>query len=313
MKRILARIALVIVTVPMLSSCGSDAPPRPPSATPAATQQVRDQMEALTPTPSAATAPGGGSTLRDLAYGPAPAQTMDVYLPAQPAGPVILMAHGGGWRIGDKAMDRVVHNKAAHWLPQGIIFISINYRMLPDAGPLEQADDVAKALAAAQAQAPGWGGDPTRFVLMGHSAGAHLVSLITADPAIATRQGARPWLGTVSLDSAAFDIVERMQQQPHLPLYDDAFGTDPNFWRQASPLHRLSGTIAPMLIVCSSLRADACPQGEAFAASATASGSTVTILPEPLSHRAINEQLGLPGDYTDAVDAFLRSLDILGQ
>jgi arylformamidase len=96
--------------------------------------------------------------LRDLAYGPNSAQTMDVYLPSHPQNaPVIVMVHGGAWIVGDKSMGRVVTNKAAYWLPKGYIFISINNRLLPAAGPLEQAHDVAKALAFAQGEARSWG------------------------------------------------------------------------------------------------------------------------------------------------------------
>ena len=45
-------------------------------------------------------------------------------------------------------------------MPQGVIFVSVNYRMIPEAEPLAQAEDVARALAKVQEMAPGWGGDP---------------------------------------------------------------------------------------------------------------------------------------------------------
>ena len=62
----------------------------------------------------------------------------------------------------------------------GIIFVSVDYRMLPQQDALAQADDVARALAFAQSRARSWGGDPGKFILMGHSAGAHLVALLAA-------------------------------------------------------------------------------------------------------------------------------------
>lgn len=252
--------------------------------------------------------PAGSRLLRDVAYGADPAQRMDIYLPAQPrAAPILLMVHGGGWAIGDKASAGVVANKIARWLPEGFIFVSINYRLLPGTGPLGQADDVARALAAAQSRAPSWGGDPARLVLMGHSAGAHLVALLAADPAIAARQGATLWRGTVALDSAALDVVEIMNAR-HFPLYDRAFGSDPAVWRKASPIHRLTSAPSPMLLVCSSKRANACPQARAFAAKANGMGGRVMVLPVALSHGEINRTLGLPGSYTTDVDAFLRRL-----
>lgn len=254
------------------------------------------------------TAAQAPQTLQDLAYGPHEDQRLDVYLPANPRGaPVIFMVHGGGWRIGDKAHGRVVDNKVARWVPQGYIFVSANNRLLPDADPLEQADDIGRALAFAQRQAASWGGDADRFILMGHSAGAHLVSLVSAAPQIAERHGARPWLGTVPLDSAAFDVVATMQAR-HFRLYDQAFGDDPAFWRRASPLHRLEAAPAPMLLVCSSRREVSCGQARGFAGKATRLGGDVQVLPIDLSHGGINNDLGQPSAYTESVEAFLHRL-----
>lgn len=50
---------------------------------------------------------------------------------------------------------------------------------------------------------------------MGHSAGAHLVSLINASPTLAQREGFVR-LGTVSLDSAALNVPVVMTA-PHYP------------------------------------------------------------------------------------------------
>ena len=115
--------------------------------------------------PALAATPPGVTVLRDVAYGPAKLQTMDVYLPAESkvepkTAPVILMVHGGAWVVGDKRHPPVFENKVARWATRGFIFISVNYPMVPESDPVQQADDVARALAAAQATAPGWGGDP---------------------------------------------------------------------------------------------------------------------------------------------------------
>ena len=254
--------------------------------------------------------PKGAKVERDLAYGPDDKQTMDVYLPEHAAAaPVIFMVHGGAWMVGDKAADAVVANKVARWLPRGFIVVSTNYRLLPAADPLVQANDVAKALSFAQSKAKSWGGDPTRFILMGHSAGAHLVSLLAADTGIATRQGAKAWLGTVALDSASLDVVQTMEAK-HMRFYDRVFKQDPAYWRSVSPLHRLTGIPGPMLLVCSSQRDDACPQARHFAAKVTSSGGRITILPIALSHREINKNLGLAGKYTEGVESFMHSLGL---
>jgi acetyl esterase/lipase len=255
--------------------------------------------------------PDGARVLSDISYGFDARHRMDVYIPPQAENaPVILMVHGGAWRFGDKGMRRVHENKVRHWLSRGYIFVSTNYRLVPDTDVLGQADDVARALAFVQKEAPGWGGDASQVLLMGHSAGAHLVALVLADPAIADEQGAQAAVtGGVLLDSGALDLVSIMEA-PHYRLYDRAFGDDPGFWRSASPLHRLRGVPAPMLVVCSTRRSDACPPSHDFASAAIDLGGRAEVLELPLGHSEINEELGRPGGYTDAVDEFLFSLGL---
>lgn len=253
--------------------------------------------------------PAGARLEQDIAYGDDPAQRYDVYIPARvdPRKPVIFMVHGGAWMVGDKAASKVVANKVARWLPQGHLFISTNYRLLPKAGPLEQARDVRRALAHAQSRVGQWGGDASRFLLMGHSAGAHLVSLVSSTPELALQQGIRPWLGTVSLDSASMNVVSTMEDK-HYRFYDKVFGADRQFWRDASPWHQLVRSPAPFMLVCSTRRDDACPQAQAFADKVRSLGSRASVLRLPLKHGDINGDLGEAGDFTQQVESFIASV-----
>lgn len=253
--------------------------------------------------------PAASEVVRDAAYGEDSSQRCDVYLPKERRGaPVLFFVHGGAWMKGDKANAAVVTNKIGHWVSKGYIVVSTNYRMSPP-DPLQQADDVAKSLAFAQSKAATWGGDPDRFVLIGHSSGAHLVSLLAADPSIAEKHDAKPWLGTVALDSAAMD-VEKIMNAQHFAFYDRVFRNDPAYWRSASPLHRLTTAPKPMFMVCSSERRISCAQAEGFAEKVKTLGGRAEVFPVALTHQEINEQLGMPGPYTAAVDSFLQSLGL---
>lgn len=243
----------------------------------------------------------------DLAYGPRPRQRVDAYLPGQAKGPILLMVHGGAWAFGDKREAAMILPKVRHWTAQGFVVVSVNYRMLPQADPLEQARDVARALAFVQGKAAGWGADPQRVVLMGHSAGAHLVALLDASPALAREQGAQPWRGTVALDSAAMDLP-RLMQARHLPLYDRAFGSDPAYWQATSPALQVAPDAPPLLAICSTQRRDSCPQAQALARRAASLGRSFSVQGEDLNHREINRQLGLPGAYTDYVSRWISSI-----
>jgi arylformamidase len=260
--------------------------------------------------PSAAPSRGVAADVKvekDVAYGSAPEQRMDVYLPQKAKdAPIIVMVHGGAWKTGSKSAAGVVDNKVAHWLPKGFIFVSVETRLVPKADPLEQARDVAAALASVQRKASGWGGDASKIVLMGHSAGAHLVALVAADRSLAAQAGVKPWAGTIALDSAAYDVSVIMKER-HPKFYDDAFGADPAFWTRVSPSLQVKGSSAPILLVCSSLRSNSCPQAEGFAAKA---GKGAKVLPIALRHGPINAELGKESTYTRQVDAFLASIGL---
>ena len=252
--------------------------------------------------------PTGATAIRNVAYGADPAQRFDLYLPAHPVqAPVVFYVHGGGWANGDKT-NPGLEDKLAHWLPKGYAVISSNYRMLPVAMPLEQARDIARAVASAQRRADGWKLDPSRFVLMGHSAGAHLVALLGADPRMLAEAGARQARGVVSLDSGALDVPALMGQ-PSVPrLYREAFGDNRAYWRSTSPHDQLGRDGLPMLLVCASERrfpTSPCAEARKFAQRAGTLGVAMTVQPEPLDHGDINRTLGQPSAYTRAVSAWI--------
>lgn len=249
----------------------------------------------------------------DVPYGAHPNQHFDVYRAPHPLtntpAPVIFLVHGGAWRWGDKSSSDVVTHKLQRWLPLGFVVISVDYPMLPETPPLEQAKSIGRAINTAQSQAERWGADRTRFILMGHSAGGHLLALLNANKTLSPPQ-TTPWLGTIALDSAAFDIPSIMQS-PHLPLYDYAFGNNPQNWQTVSPLHQLKQTAPPLLAVCSTRRADACSQAQAFAEKAKSLGMNCRVLPQNRSHLEINQQLGEDSTYTAEVEGFMKQLDPL--
>ncbi len=270
-------------------------------------QQMREASQQQRPV----AVPAGGKAIGNVAYGNDPAQRFDVYLPARTGRvPVVLYVHGGGWAMGDKT-NPGIGNKLEYWLPKGHAVISVNYRMLPAARPLDQARDVARALATAQQRAGEWGMDASRFVLMGHSAGAHLVALLGAQPSLLAEAGAQRPRGVVSLDSGALDVAALMSQRRVPQFYRNAFGNDPAYWAATSPLAQLRRDALPMQLVCSRTRrfpTSPCDEARTFASKAATLGVAMQVLPEPLDHGQINHDLGAPSAYTDAVAAYVDAL-----
>jgi acetyl esterase/lipase len=136
---------------------------------------------------------------------------------------------------------------------------------------------------------------------MGHSAGAHLVALVSSRPDMV----GRPWAGTVVLDSAAMQVSSTMAGR-HPGFYDRAFGADPGYWAKASPMDQWTPKAVPMMLVCSTERPDdPCDDARRIQAKPRAPARDKPDLPHAQTHAHKNNTKRLPGAYTDAVDAFI--------
>lgn len=254
--------------------------------------------------------PSNVEVLSDIAYGEDDKQTLDVYIPAGAKdAPVIFMVHGGAWQGGDKARPAEFENKVAHWGAKGFVFISANYRTLPENRPVGQAQDVKAALLFSQENVREWGGSPEKFILMGHSAGAHLISLVSSQNAAAAESGLTPWLGTVSLDTT-YDLVKSMTSPNPPELYKRVFSENPDYWEKASPFYSLTDKLPPFLAVCSTRSDTLCVQAEHFLEKVESLGGYGEILAVDLSHNEINSELGKENCLTSRVDDFLKKLSL---
>lgn len=120
---------------------------------------------------------------RDIAYGPDPQETLDLY-PAEgrePA-PVHVFFHGGYWRAQDKANFAFI----AHTLVrQGVSAVIANYPLCPRVALDDVVAAARRCIAWLLANASAHGLDAGRLTLSGHSAGAHLVAAVLAEERLA--------------------------------------------------------------------------------------------------------------------------------
>src|SRR3954468_8062532 len=97
---------------------------------------------------------------RDIPYAD-PAQkrqVLDVYPPAGAKNlPVVFWIHGGGWQTGDK---KDVQLKPRVFNDKGFVFVSTNYRLLPDVDMETIVRDVARAVRWVHDHVAEHGGDP---------------------------------------------------------------------------------------------------------------------------------------------------------
>lgn len=98
---------------------------------------------------------------------------LDLLLPsAEPARPVVLFMHGGGWRSGSpRASDRIMRSIAAQ---SGCAVAALRYSLSPEIRYPAALDEVVAAVGWLQGNGAGYGLDPSLVALSGISAGANL-------------------------------------------------------------------------------------------------------------------------------------------
>ena len=291
-----------------------------PTVTVTPTAQPTLEPGATLPEPTAppATLALLAETLRNVQYyDQAPGKdarstTLDIYTPGGSGNPVMIYVHGGGWTNGDKAN---VNSKPEVFNAAGYAFISLNYRMLPEADVVSQAQDIARAVAWVYAHASQFGGDAQLIFLMGHSAGCHLVSLVGTDSSYLEAEGLSLEVikGVVALDTQAYDVTALMEEQGRVGVYHDAFGDDPEYWKKLSPVTYVAPDrdIPPFIVAYSNQGGERRARAaENFVQALQEAGVPAELLPATdKSHAEINQEFGEPGNQvTQVVMEFLARL-----
>ena len=256
-----------------------------------------------------------------IAYGKDPLQRLSLWpgIVVQQGGrtidtPLIVFVHGGGWKRGSK--DNATGAwKIEHYPGQGHAFASIDYRLVPQATVEQQAQDVADAVRVLIAEADKYHIDRRRIVLMGHSAGAHLVALVGTDERYLKRAGLSfgDLAGVIPIDGAAYDVEQQIAQAGPMMrrTYMAAFRSDTARQRTLSPIVHAAAPNAPAFLLLHVQRQDGVAQNSALEAALQTAGTRVERREFPgeglRGHREINRRLGDPSyAVTAAVDAWLE-------
>ncbi len=236
-------------------------------------------------------------------------QVLDVYAPPEAKNlPVVFWIHGGGWQAGDKTS---VQLKPKAFVDKGFVFVSTNYRLLPDVEMETIFRDIAKSMHWVRDHIAEYGGDPNRILVMGHSAGAQLAALICIDDRYLKAEGLSlaGIKGCVPVDGDTYDvpaIIEtaetrrRVHHQPQAKIgHREKFGNDPAKHLDYSAVtHVAKGKgIAPFLILYVADHPDTSAQAQRLGAVLNEAGIPATLFGgKETTHTRINENLGQPED-----------------
>lgn len=177
---------------------------------------------------------------------------LDLFVPddAEQA-PVAIILFGGAWVSGSRHISPV-RNLAGWFAERGVIGVPLDYRLVPRVPAAEQPRDVARGVAWVVEHIAEYGGDPANIFLVGHSAGAHLSSLVACD---------RTYLNELDLPATApagviaiagvFDVRNEGSEYSQFleGTLARAFGKDLELRRRLSPLIWVGPATPPFLIL----------------------------------------------------------------
>jgi acetyl esterase/lipase len=235
-----------------------------------------------------------------VAFQPGPRGKMDFYSPASDAlvkPPAIVFFYGGGWQDGARQQYRFIGQSLAE---AGYRVAVPDYRVYPE---VRYQGFLADAAAAVRCAREVWG-DDTPLVLMGHSAGAHIVLMLALDPAYLGAERLR--LASVIALAAPSDFEP---EEPYRTILDyDRVG------RASLPSGHIRADAPPILLLHGKSDSTVYPRNsQTLAATLNAAGAQIeTIVYPGVGHSAIIASMA-PGlsflsPVRDDVQAFLAKI-----
>ncbi|MDE0879335.1 MAG: alpha/beta hydrolase [Sphingomonas bacterium] len=193
---------------------------------------------------------GGGRGTQQVARGVAfgdNGQALDVWRPANDdpttPRPVLIFYYGGGWAHGNRGAYAFA---ARAYAKAGFVVVVPDYRKVPGVRFPAFVQDAADAVKWTRDNIVGYGGDPTRIAVAGHSAGAYNAIMLTMDPR---------WLRAVGVDPTIIKAAVGLSGPYDFFPFDkprsiEAFKGVEN-GPATQPIHYARKGLAPMLLVTS--------------------------------------------------------------
>ena len=200
----------------------------------------------------------GIDVARDVAYGNAERQRLDVYTRDEWRDPsnnesrnesrdVLMFFHGGAFIRGNKSANGAIYDNVTYWFAhQGCVAVNVEYRLAADAPYPGGAEDVIAAVRWVQQHIAASGGNPRRIFLMGHSAGGSHVASALLDPALPDRLNESDVAGAMLISARLKADV--LPDNPNANGVRAYFGEDESLYAERSPATHVERSNVPLLI-----------------------------------------------------------------
>ena len=176
--------------------------------------------------------------------------SLDVYQPAaQGPVPVIMQIYGGSWQNGTPRSQEWF---SRYFAERGYLVVAIDYRHAPEWIWPEQIVDVRTALYWLSQEAAKFGGDPSRIVLVGRSAGAQLAMRLAYQEGPSSIRAVVNYYGPVDL-AGGWRRPPRPDPANVRAIVEAFIGGTPDqkpeHYQHASPITWVSKAAAPTLSI----------------------------------------------------------------
>ncbi|KAF4943882.1 hypothetical protein FGADI_13098, partial [Fusarium gaditjirri] len=223
--------------------------------------------------------PQGGA---DIIYGEREAQRLRLWKPASSStkAPVIVYVHGGSWTIGTY-LDSTGSKKVSYLNDLGYAFASMNYTLIPEITVKEQVQEIADSVAYLIKHSEELGLDPERVVLMGHSSGAHVATLLGTDPSYTQTAGFNISVlkGVIALDGSNYNALAEFSDStgPIITNMVKGLSDDPERLQDMSPTHHAAAPNAGAFLLLHCQRKGGIRQAAELAVALKAAGTSAEL------------------------------------
>ncbi|OBS26095.1 hypothetical protein FPOA_00039 [Fusarium poae] len=218
----------------------------------------------------------------DIVFGDKETQRLRFWEPTSKShkAPIIVFVHGGSWTIGTY-LDSVGSLKVKYLNDLGYAFASVDFALIPSVTVEEQVQEVADAVSYIMRNSKELGIDPESVVLIGHSSGAHVVSLVGTDTSYAQKAGfnINHLKGVIALDGSNYNAAASIADNTGSIVTNmlNALGSNPQRLEAMSPTLHAAGPNARAFLLLHVQRKGDIRQAVEFSAALKAADTSVDL------------------------------------
>jgi len=162
--------------------------------------------------------------------------------------PALIMIHGGGWRSGDKSMEKPMAQQIAL---NGYVTIPVEYRLSLEAKYPAAIHDIKAAIRWIKDNAGKYGIDTTKIAIEGESAGGQLATLVAMTDSTHTIKAVIDVDGVVDFLAPNSLNTPQKPDSPGAFWLGGVFEDKPLNWKNASAIYYINKKSPPVLFIAS--------------------------------------------------------------